>query len=86
MLIITYRHVSVVLFILYYMVRNTLFKGGFSFFSQEGWKNFWRGGQILGGVQVICNMPFLMLREGHEMANQSALGGWSEILMGFNTF
>ena len=61
-------------------------KGGFSFFSQEGWKNVWRGGQILGGVQVICNMPFLMLREGHEMANQSALGGWSEILMGFKHF
>ena len=33
-----------------------------------------------------CNMPFLMPREGHEMANKSALGGWSEILMGFNTF
>ena len=23
-----------------------------------------RGGEILGGVQVICNMPFLMLRKG----------------------
>ena len=50
-------------------------KGGFSFFSQEGWKNFRRGGKFLGGVQVICHMPFLMLREGHEMANQSAPGG-----------
>ena len=28
-----------------------------------------RGGKILGGVQVICNMPFLMLWQGHEMAN-----------------
>ena len=39
-----------------------------------------RGGKILGGVQalsysiaqwvqVICNMPFLMLWEDHEMAN-----------------
>ena len=34
-----------------------------------------RGRKILGGVQVICNMPSLMLREGHEMANQSAPGG-----------
>ena len=33
-------------------------KGGFSLESEK----------ILGGVQVICNMPFLMLREGHEMA------------------
>ena len=48
--------------------QRILSKDGFSFFSQEGWK-------ILGGVQVICNMPFLMLREGHEMANQSAPGG-----------
>ena len=61
-------------------------KGGFSFFSQEGWKNFRRGGKILGGVQVICNMPFVMLREGHEMANQSPPGGWSKILEGLNTF
>ena len=45
-----------------------------------------RGGKILGGVQVICNIPFLMLREGHEMANQSAPGGWSKILEGLNTF
>ena len=47
-----------------------------------------RGGKILGGVQVICNMPFLMLREGHEMANRSTPGGggWSEILVGLNTF
>ena len=43
-------------------------KGGFSFFLR-------RGGNILGGVQVIYNMPFLMLQEGHEMANQSAPGG-----------
>ena len=28
-----------------------------------------RGGIIVGGVQVICNMPFLMLRERHEMTN-----------------
>ena len=34
-----------------------------------------RGGKILGGVQVICNMPFLLLWKGHEMANQSAPGG-----------
>ena len=33
-----------------------------------------RGGKILGGVQVICNMPFLILRKGHEMAKQSAPG------------
>ena len=45
-----------------------------------------RGGKILGGVQVICNMPFLMLREGHEMANQSAPGGWSKILEGVKHF
>ena len=49
-------------------------KGRFSLFSQEGWKNFRRGGKILGGVQVICNMEFLMLWEGNEMANQSAPG------------
>ena len=55
-------------------------------FSQEGWKNFRRGAKILGGVQVICNMPFVMLREGHEMANQSLPGGWSKILEGLNTF
>ena len=34
-----------------------------------------RGGKILGGVQVIYSMEFLMLWEGNEMANQSALGG-----------
>ena len=34
-----------------------------------------RGGKILGGVQVICNMPFLMLWKGHEMANQCAPWG-----------
>ena len=45
-----------------------------------------RGGKNLGEVQVICNIPFLMLREGHEMANQSAPGGWSKILEGLNTF
>ena len=33
-----------------------------------------RGGKVLGGVQVICNMPFLMLWKGHEMANQCAPG------------
>ena len=33
-----------------------------------------RGGKILGGVQVICNMPFLILWKGHEMAKQSAPG------------
>ena len=42
--------------------------------------------KILGGVQIICNIPFLMLWEGHEMANQSAPGGWSKILEGLNTF
>ena len=26
-------------------------------------------------MQVICNMPFLMLWKGHEMANQSAPPG-----------
>ena len=46
-------------------------KGGFSFFHR-------RGGKILGGVQVICNMPFLMLWKGHEMANQSVPGGGGE--------
>ena len=40
-------------------------KGEYSFFSPEGGRN-------LGRVQVICNMPFLMLREEHEMANPSA--------------
>ena len=30
---------------------------------------------MLGGVQDICNMPFLMLREGHNMANQTAPEG-----------
>ena len=34
-----------------------------------------RGGKILGEVQVICNMPFLMLWKAHEMANQSAPRG-----------
>ena len=60
------------------------YKGRFSFFT-GGWKNFGRGGKILGGVQVICNMPFLMLWVGHEMANQSAPGGLSKILVGSNT-
>ena len=36
---------------------------------------FGRGGKILGGVQVTCNMPFLMLWEGLEMAKQSVPGG-----------
>ena len=43
-------------------------KGEFSFFHRRGGKN-------LGRVQVICNMPFLMLREEHEMANPSAPEG-----------
>ena len=47
----------------------------FIFFSQERWKSFRWGGKVLGGVQVICNMPFLMLWEGHEMANESVPGG-----------
>ena len=34
-----------------------------------------RGGKILGGVQVICNMTLLMLWKDHELANQSAPGG-----------
>ena len=42
-------------------------KGGFSFFP-------WGVGKILGGVQVICNMPSLMLQEEHEMANRSVPG------------
>ena len=46
----------------------TLSNGGFSFFSQEGWKNFRWGASL----QVICNMPFFMLWKGHEMANQTA--------------
>ena len=58
-------------------------KGGFSLSSQEGgdfrWGDFHffhrSGEKILGGVHVICNMPFLMLQEGHEMANQSVPGG-----------
>ena len=33
-----------------------------------------RVGKILGGVQNICNMPFLMLWKGHEMASQSVPG------------
>ena len=45
-----------------------------------------KGGKILGGVQVRRNMPFLMLWEGHEMANQSVPGGLSNILVGMNTF
>ena len=45
----------------------TLFKGGFSFFHR-------RGGKILGGVQVICNMPFLMLRKGHERLGLFQIG------------
>ena len=32
-------------------------------------------GGVLGGVQVICNMTFLMLWKGHGLANQSAPGG-----------
>ena len=43
-------------------------RAGFHFFHR-------RGGKILGGVQVICNMTFLMLWKGHELANQSAPGG-----------
>ena len=43
-------------------------QGQILFFSQEG-------GKTLGGVQVICNMPFLMLWEEHEMSNQSVPGG-----------
>ena len=51
----------------------------FHFFSQEGWKNFrW-------GV-VICNMPFLMVWEGHEMANQSVPGGVKRHSSGVNHF
>ena len=34
-----------------------------------------RGGKILGGVHVICNMLFSMFWKGHEMANESAPGG-----------
>ena len=34
-----------------------------------------RGGKILGGVQVICNMPFLMLWKGQEMATKVHQGG-----------
>ena len=41
---------------------------GFHFFHR-------RDGKILGGVQVICNMTFLMLCKGHELAHQSALRG-----------
>ena len=37
-------------------------KADFHFFPR-------RGGKIFGGVQVICNEPFLMLWEEHEMAN-----------------
>ena len=45
-----------------------------------------RGGKILGRVQVICHMPFLMLWKGQEMANQSVPAGRNEILVGSNTF
>ena len=34
-----------------------------------------KGGKILVVLQVICNMPFLMPWEGHEMGNKSAPGG-----------
>ena len=42
------------------------------------------GGKILGEVQVICNMPFLMLWKGYEIANQSAPGGEAKVEL--NTF
>ena len=50
-----------------------------SFINKGGLKQVFhffhmRGGRILGGVQVICNMPFLMLHEGHKMAIQSVPG------------
>ena len=50
-------------------IRLRIAKGGFSFFFTGGVEKF------LGGVQVICNMPFLMLQEGHQMENQSVPGG-----------
>ena len=34
-----------------------------------------RGGKILGGVQVICNMQFLMLWKAQEMATKVCQGG-----------
>ena len=36
-------------------------------------------------LQVICNMPFLMVQEGHKIANQSAPEERSNILVGLNT-
>ena len=38
------------------LTKTKLAKGGFSLFSQEGGKNS-------GGVEVICNMSFLLLWE-----------------------
>ena len=43
-------------------------KADFHFFHR-------RGGKILGGVQVIWNMTFLMLWKGHELAKQMRQGG-----------
>ena len=60
--------------------------------SREDFHFFHRGGaKILGRVQVICNMPFLMLRERHKIVNQSApvgvkrhSGGVKHFLRGVN--
>ena len=54
-------------------------KGRFSFFSQEGWKNFRLGASHM-------QYAILDLWKRHEMANQRAPGGWSKILMGLSTF
>ena len=50
------------------MKRTASFMADFHFFNR-------RDGEILGGVHVICNLPFLMLWKGHEMASQSAPEG-----------
>ena len=57
--------------------RMMVLKGyGNIFFARADFHFFHRrGGKILGGVQLICNMPFLMLWEDHEMSNQSVPGG-----------
>ena len=73
-----HTYLVVFCFVYYYLELQMLSgsnKSGFSFFFHR------RGGEILGRVQVTCDMPFLMLREVHKMANQSAPEGWSKILV-----
>ena len=46
----------------------------------------WSSGKILDGVQIICNMPFLMLWKLHEVANQSGPGGVKQNSSGIKHF